>query len=611
MTITADGLPLADRAGWPGIAVEGAFAAVPPVQAPGTLLLDDPAFGLLDTATLGTSDTWANLSGWVRSGSVTQPATRQEGPLWSAGAGTAGIILRNDDGRFDPDNAAGPYAAAGASALVPMTPVRASATWDGVTYPLFSGFADSWEPEDGSNYAGRYAQATLAATDGQKVLAGITLPAATPAGAGELAGARVSRVLNLAGWYTGTGRRRVAAGNSALNAYAGGDTAWNLMQAAADAEIGDLYLDGSGTLVFRERDAILTDARSATVQAVFGDMPGNAVPAVCSSPPLNDDPGFDAGIDGWSAGNGAVLAYSYDRQYGPQPGVMSVHGDGATAGPRALSALVTGLTAGHAYTVFMVTCTPSAWPVQAQADWKQSDGTYISSSVSAAVTVQDGWQVLAVTATAPALAAEATIFPSMTGTPGAGVMLYVGWAAIVAGDATSAAAELPYWQLQRTRDDATLANDVQATRVGGALQHVQDAASIARYLFPRSYARSDLILADDGTTLSWAQWVLYVAAGDADRFDELTLYPLRAPAALWPQALGRQRGDRIQVWRRPPAVADPVVKDCFIRGISHAWDWSAGTWATTWTLQDASKYGSFFTLDSSVLGRLDSNALTF
>lgn len=437
--------------GWPQVILEGGFTPGAPVQPAGAFTLDDPSFGILDTDALGTSVTWTDLSPWIRSGSVSRPASRQQGPLWSYQQGTASVVLNNKDGRFDPDNLAGPYVAAGATVLNAMTPVRLRVIWNGTSYPLFSGFADSWD-DDGKNYAGRYAETSLAASDGQKVLNGITIPAvSSPAGAGETAGARITRILNAAMWYTGTAQRQVATGDSKLQATAFGDTAWNLMQLAADTEIGELYLNGAGSLVFRNRHAILTETRSNTPQAVFGDSPGTAEPA----------------------------------------------------------------------------------------------GT-----------------------------------------------------------------EQAYYQVSRARDDTTLANDVQATRTGGTLQEVQDAASIAKYLFPRSYARSDLLLPDDTTTLNWAQWVLYVAKTDEDRFDQLVINPMRDPVNLWPQVLGREIGDRIQVWRRPPNVA-PVVKDCFIRGISHAWDWSAGTWQTTWTLQDASRYGSFLTLDNATLGRLGSNALAF
>lgn len=441
----AGGGTVMTRPNWPQIIAEGGFAPVAPVQ-DGILILDDPVLGVLGSALLGGDVTWSDISAWVRSGSVNRAGSRQQGPLWSYQAGTASVVLKNADGRFDPDNPGSPYA----GALNAMVPVRLRAMWNGITYPLFSGFADSWN-DAGGNYAGRYAETNLAATDGQNVLAGVQLPAVAAAGAGELTGARVNRILDAAQWYTGTGYRQVGTGSSTVQAYTAGDSAWNLMQAAADAEIGELYLDGSGRLVFRGRQQILTDARSATVQGVFGDSIGTV----------------------------------------------------------------------------------------------QADG-----------------------------------------------------------------AEEPYAQVTRARDLTTMANDIQATIAsGGTLQEVQDTASIAKYLFPRSYARSDLILQDDTSALNWAQWVLYVSKDDEDRFDQLTIFPLRDPANLWPQALGREIGDRIQVWRRPPGVASPVVKDCFIRGITHDWNWSQGTWVTTWTLQDASKYGSFLTLDNATLGQLDNNAL--
>jgi hypothetical protein len=121
------------------------------------------------------------------------------------------------------------------------------------------------------------------------------------------------------------------------------------------------------------------------------------------------------------------------------------------------------------------------------------------------------------------------------------------------GTVETAGTELAYQLLPRARDDATLANDIQATTVGSALQEAQDAASIAKYLFPRSYLRSDLILQDDVMALAWAQWVLYVSKTDEDRFDTITINPLRDPATLRPQVLGREVGDRIQVCAALPA----------------------------------------------------------
>lgn len=172
-------------------------------------------------------------------------------------------------------------------------------------------------------------------------------------------------------------------------------------------------------------------------------------------------------------------------------------------------------------------------------------------------------------------------------------------------------AELPYAGVGRASDDVTLANDIQATRVGGTLQEVQDAGSIATYLFARTYQRTDLILQADADALNWAGWILAISRGSERRFDTLAVDPQADPVNLWPQVLGREIGDRITIWQRPAGVTAPVVKDCFIAGITHAWDSTAQSWLTTWMLQDATKYGSFLTLDNPVLGQLDNNSLVF
>ena len=406
----------------------------------------------LDTATLGTSITWTDISQWVLGFTITRPSTRLQGPLWNYQAGTVSITLDNSDGRFDPDNLAGPYVTSGATNLVPMVPVRLRAVFASVAYPLYSGFADGWLPAQ-VTYEGGYAELTVGATDAFKVLAGITLPATAVEGIGADTGARVKDILTRAGWYTSAERNVISTGNSLMQGTTLGDTALNLMQIATDSEIGQLYCNGAGAVVFRARRDLTADARSNTVQAVFGDLPGTV----------------------------------------------------------------------------------------------QSAGT-----------------------------------------------------------------ELAYAAIGRADDDTTIGNDIQATRAGGSnMQEVKDTASIAKYLFPRTYARADLILQNDSDALNWAQWVLYISKGGEDRIESLAVDPAADPYTLWPQVLGRETGDRIQVWHRPAGVASPITKDCFISGITHTWNSVTSAWLTTWTLMDASKYGSFLTLGNPTLGQLGSNALTF
>jgi len=436
----------------PDIIVEaGLIPDTPDGQLDTVLRLDDTTFGLLDTGTLGDAITWTDISQWVISFTISRPSTRLQGPLWNYQAGTVSIVLDNSDGRFEPDNLSGPYVSAGVTQLAPMVPARVSATFAGVTYGLFSGFADGWLP-GAVTYEGGYAEITLPATDAFKIFAGLTLPAVTAEGAGALSGARITDILSRTGWY-GTGdRQQIAAGSLTLQATTLGADALSLMQIAADTEIGQLYCSGTGAVVFRGRRDMLTGTRSSVVQAVFGDLPGTV----------------------------------------------------------------------------------------------QADGT-----------------------------------------------------------------ELAYAAVARAIDDTTLCNDVQATMVGGTLQEAQDAASITKYLFPRTYARTDLIMQADADAAVWAEWVLYMSKDGADRFDTLQVDPQADAENLWPQVLGREIGDRIQVWHRPASVATPITKDCFVAGITHTWDSAASVWLTTWTLQDASKFGTgLLTLDDTSLGRLDSNYLS-
>jgi hypothetical protein len=549
-------------AGWPGIIVEAGFGPAAPGLAGTALILNDAALGKLGTGTLAGGTVWTSLGGYigdtpvVQALSVARTSTRQQGPLVTYEAGTAGITLSNSDGRFSPENLAGPYVAGGQTQIRPMVPVRVRAAWAGTTYDLYSGYVRSWTPPTAQN-GPDYDYTVVQATDGFAVLEGVTIPAAGSAlGTGELSGARIARILAAAGWYDpAQGLSVIGPGQSAVQGTTFGGTALSLLQLTADSEIGDLYVNGSGQLVFRDRHAPLTDTRSNTVQAVFGDQPG------------------------------------------------------------------------------------TVWP---------------------------------------------------------------------------AGTELPYSDVTRPDDDTTMANDIQATRAGGTLQEAKDATAVGRFLFPRTHERSDLILQNDSDALSWAGYVLAISKDDEARFDSLTLQASSYPDDLFPQALGRELGDRIQVWRRPPqatgipyssgsvtspgtfaifltvpvpagthtvpwtvtlsgttgaadagnfgltlgsgptlaapsvnaaapgvypqppvtftvatadtltlkswsntptagavyggAIPSPVVKDCFIRSVTH--EVTVDEWVTTWGLQDAGRY-SFMVLNNATLGRLGSNSLAF
>lgn len=118
------------------------------------------------TAQLGAGQLFADVSAYVRSLTTRRGRQRSTEEFSS---GTATVVLDNRDGRFDPLNLSGPYAAAGVTGVVPMRPIRISASYNGTEYRLFTGFVDSWSFDYDASLSD--ATATVACSDGLKLLA--------------------------------------------------------------------------------------------------------------------------------------------------------------------------------------------------------------------------------------------------------------------------------------------------------------------------------------------------------------------------------------------------------------------------------------------------------
>jgi hypothetical protein len=209
--------------------------------------------------------TWTDVTAYVRSGQINRGSSRSDGVLVRYEASTASVVLSNLDARFDPTNLSGPYVWGSGSQILPGVPFRIRSSY-GAGYYLWRGFADSWDLAypDGA----KDAICTLSGTDATKALDGLAATAYTPPA--ELSGSRITGLLSLWG-FTGD----VDAGNSTMQGYAvDNPSTWAEMQLVADSELGELYVNGGGTVVFRQRDALFTDARSVTSQGTFGDVVG-------------------------------------------------------------------------------------------------------------------------------------------------------------------------------------------------------------------------------------------------------------------------------------------------------------------------------------------------
>lgn len=233
------------------------------------LYLDDTVRGKLDTGTLAPAGITADVSADVRAFTTHRGSSRAEA-IVRPEAGTSSTTLKDISRNYDPTNLSGLYVSAGVTQVVPMVIARHRAAWAGVSYSLWHGFADSFQV----SYApkGNYSEVTVTASDGFKVLQANNRAAVGAVGAGEDAGARVTRILNSAGWNASD--RVIDVGDTTLQATTLAGDALTELLLVCDSELGEMYIDGSGRFVFRHRNAVLEDTRSNTSQATFGDGAG-------------------------------------------------------------------------------------------------------------------------------------------------------------------------------------------------------------------------------------------------------------------------------------------------------------------------------------------------
>lgn len=177
--------------------------------------------------------------------------------------GTMSLRIVDENGDFNPQNSSGPYF----NLLTPMRKVQITATYDGVTYPIFSGFITGYNTVTPRN-AGELAYTTITAVDAMRLAQNAQVSTVTGAAAGNLSGTRVNQILDQILWPTSM--RDVDAGLTTLQADPGtARTALAAMQTATTSEYGALYVNASGSFVFQDRT--VTVGSVANTPTVFND----------------------------------------------------------------------------------------------------------------------------------------------------------------------------------------------------------------------------------------------------------------------------------------------------------------------------------------------------
>jgi hypothetical protein len=177
--------------------------------------------------------------------------------------GSLTLRLTDQNGDFNPQNTSSPYF----TYLTPMKKVQITATYNNVTYPIFSGFITNYVttyPQESEDVA----TTTIQAVDAFRLAQLAQISTVTGASAGDLSGLRVNEILDEIAWPQSM--RDIDTGLTTLQADPGTNrTALAALTTVAESEYGALYVDATGSFVFQDRD--VTVASIAATPTLFAD----------------------------------------------------------------------------------------------------------------------------------------------------------------------------------------------------------------------------------------------------------------------------------------------------------------------------------------------------
>ena len=240
-----------------------------------TMILDT---GLLDTNTLGDATAViVDVSDQVNRIETNRGRTALSDQFQT---GTLTLRIVDQNGDFNPQNVSGPYY----ELLTPMKKVQISATYSGVTYPIFQGFITNYVTTYPDESGEDLAITTIQAVDAFRLAQLAQISTVTGATAGDLSGTRVNQILDQIGWPSGM--RDVDAGLTTMQADPGTNrTALQALTTVASSEYGSLYVDATGSFVFQDRS--VTAGSIGGTPTVFADN-GTGIEYFDASWILND-----------------------------------------------------------------------------------------------------------------------------------------------------------------------------------------------------------------------------------------------------------------------------------------------------------------------------------
>jgi hypothetical protein len=178
--------------------------------------------------------------------------------------GTCTLRLVDQNGDFNPQNPASPYF----GFLDPMRKLQITATFQGVTYPIFSGFITGYQTITPQESNDNVTYTTITAVDAFRLAQNAQISTVAGTSAGQLSGARINALLDQISWPLSM--RDIDTGQTTMQADPGTvRTALAACQTVSTSEYGAFYVDATGSFVFQDR--ALTSSSIGATPTVFTD----------------------------------------------------------------------------------------------------------------------------------------------------------------------------------------------------------------------------------------------------------------------------------------------------------------------------------------------------
>lgn len=174
-------------------------------------------------------------------------------------AGTLDLVVGNPTGALSPDNAAGAYY----GQLLPVNPIRLTATYNAISYVLFRGFVTSYQPVDNTVMD---ADVRISAVDFFNLASLGTLNTTFPE---QDEGARIAAVLGQLN-TRGLPQALDTGPETVLGATLVDVPALQHIADVLAGERGNFFCAADGTLTYHNRNHRFTATRSSTSQGTFG-----------------------------------------------------------------------------------------------------------------------------------------------------------------------------------------------------------------------------------------------------------------------------------------------------------------------------------------------------